>query len=114
MDEGDPRDEIPHLEARIEELSDTIEHCRKLILLSKAAMATGAVMLCGFVLGVFGGAPLPLFLAITAILGGVVVLGSNMTTTDNAIADLKAAEARRAGLIGMIDLHVVGNGAGRG
>src|SRR5712675_1427111 len=37
MDEDDPREEISDLEAKIEELAETIEHCRKLIVLAKGA-----------------------------------------------------------------------------
>jgi hypothetical protein len=114
MDEDDPRVEISDLEAKIEELAETIEHCRKLIVLSKAALAIGALLLGGFMLGVLGDGPLPLVLGIIGVLGGIVLLGSNMTTADTALDDMKAAEARRAQLISSIDLRVVTNGAGRG
>src|SRR5262249_39476793 len=114
MDEVDPREEIATLEARIEELAETIERCRKLIVLSKIALAVGVVLFGGFLLGVLGSELLPFVLGIIAILGGVVVLGSNTTTAESALADMKAAEARRAELIGTIKLRVVTNGAGSG
>jgi hypothetical protein len=112
MADTDPRDQIELLEGRIEDLAETIERCRKLILVSKVAMAAGAVLLAAVTLGAFGSNPLALILAITGLLGGVVVLGSNTTTAEAALADLKAAEARRAELIGMIELHVVGGRLG--
>jgi hypothetical protein len=108
MADADLRDQIELLEARIEDLAETIERCRKLILVSKVAMAAGAILLAAVTLGAFASSALPLILAITGILGGVVVLGSNTTTADAARADLKAAEVRRAELIGMIELQVVG------
>jgi hypothetical protein len=47
--------------------------------------------------------------AIAALLGGVVTLGSNSSTAKEASAQLAAAEAERAELIGSIELHVVGD-----
>jgi len=44
---------------------------------------------------------------LTAIIG-VVLLGSNATTWTQAEADLRAAEAMRADLIGRIDMRIVG------
>jgi hypothetical protein len=45
--------------------------------------------------------------AMAAGLGGVVTLGSNNATAKEAQAQLTAAEAERAALIGAIDLRVV-------
>ena len=39
--------------------------------------------------------------------GGIVALGSNWSTSQQAVSTLKAAEARRAELISKIDLHLV-------
>jgi hypothetical protein len=38
-DDGDLHQQILHIEAHIEELADVIESCRKIILISKAAIA---------------------------------------------------------------------------
>ena len=113
MADADPREQIALLEARIEELAEAIERCRKLILVSKVAMAVGALLLSGVALGVAGSSPMPPLLAIIGILGGVVVFGSNTTTAERATDDLRAAEAQRAELIGMIELQVVGDRFGR-
>jgi hypothetical protein len=46
--------------------------------------------------------------ALAAVIGGTVVLGSNTSTSKQAVADIKAAEALRAELIDKIDLRLVG------
>ena len=48
----------------------------------------------------------------TAVIGGIVLLGSNRSTLEQSATALKAAEAQRAELIGRIDLRVVGDDEG--
>ena len=52
--------------------------------------------------------------ALAAVIGGIVFLGSNWSTLQQAIAALKAAETRQAELIGKIDLRVVESRRGPG
>jgi len=47
--------------------------------------------------------------AITALLGGVVTLGSNSSTAKDAASQLAEAAAARDELIGSIELRVVGD-----
>jgi hypothetical protein len=42
-DAGDLHEQILHFEAHIEELTDVIERCRKIILISEAAIAAGGI-----------------------------------------------------------------------
>lgn len=109
MDEPtlDPQAEIVRLEARIEELAEKIENCRKFILASRVAMAVGGVLLVALLLGVIVFDLLPITVAIVALLGGFVASGSNRSTAQEAADELAAAEADRAALIGLIDLRVV-------
>jgi hypothetical protein len=113
MDDAERRDEIVELEARIEQLARVIESCSKFILLSRVAVAVGGVLLLITVFGVIRFDPIVMIVAIAAVLGGVVLLGSNRTTSEQAKTALQAAELRRAELIGAIDLRVVGNGYDR-
>jgi hypothetical protein len=112
MADGDLYDEILRLEAQIEQLTEAIERCRKAILVSKAAIAAGGIWLLAFTFGVIGFDPMAMIAAISAVIGGTVVLGSNTSTSKQAAVDIKAAEAIRAELIGKINLRVVGEAEG--
>ncbi len=113
MEEGieiediDPRDEIVRLEARIEDLTAEIESCRKFILASRVAVVLGGLLLLAGMVGAINLNPIFMTAAVVAALGGIVVLGSNRSTSKEATAQLEAAEERRAALIGQIDLRVV-------
>jgi hypothetical protein len=113
MDEDDPREEIVDLEARIEELVQSIESCAKVIQISRFAIAAGAILFLATVFGAIRFDPMVMISAIAAVIGGVVFLGSNTSTSNEATAALRAAELRRSELIGAIDLRVVGNGHDR-
>jgi hypothetical protein len=94
-DDGDLHEEILHIEAHIEELTDVIERCRKIILISKAAIAAGGILILAIVVGALGFDPTILIGAIAAVIGGTVVFGSNTSTLKQTMTDMKAAEAHR-------------------
>jgi hypothetical protein len=110
MDEDDPSDEISQLEARIEQLAEIAERCRKIILVSRAAIAGGAALLLVMMLGLFGSGEVAALGSIAVVLGGIVSLGSNVSTLRQTLAAISAAEAQRSEMIGRIDLRVVGEG----
>jgi hypothetical protein len=107
-DDTDPREEIVRLEAEIERLAETIESCRKLILIAKGVMAVAAVLVVAAFFGFITVDPAVLIAAFGIVLGGLVVFGSNTSTLEQAKAATKAAELRRSELIGKIDLRLVG------
>jgi hypothetical protein len=113
-DSGDLRDEIVRLEAEIERLAETIESCRKLILIAKGAMALAGVLIVAALLGAINLDPALLIGAFGVVLGGIVVFGSNASTLEQAMAATRAAELRRSQMIGQIDLRVVGGRNGGG
>jgi hypothetical protein len=107
MSDEEPNDEISRIEARLEQLAEVAERCRKIILASKIAIAAGVALPLLMVLGLFEPSQLAIG-AIAAVLGGIVSLGSNVSTlrqTNEAIGD---AEKQRSDLIGRINLRVVG------
>jgi hypothetical protein len=107
MTEDDPTDEISDLEARIEALAEVAERCRKFILASKIVIAGGVALLLVAVLGLFGATQSAALGSIALMLGGIVSLGSNVSTLRQTEAAISAAEAFRSDLISRIDLHVV-------
>jgi hypothetical protein len=111
MDDGNLREHISRLEERIEQLAETIERCRKLMLFSKAAITIGGLLIVAMMFGVIRFDPSAMIGALTAVIGGTVLLGSNSSTSQQTMAAMKAAEEERAGLIDRIDLQVVGEGA---
>jgi hypothetical protein len=109
MDDDDPIDEISQIEARIEELAEIAERCRKIISVSRAAIAGGVALLLVMMLGLFGPNQVAAIGSIAVVLGGIVSLGSNVSTLRQTMAAISAAEALRSDLIGRIDLRVVGD-----
>jgi hypothetical protein len=109
MTEDDPTDEISRIEARLEELAEVSERCRKIILVSKAAIAGGLALLLVTMLGLFGPNQVAAIGSIAVVLGGIVSLGSNVSTLRQTMAAINAAEVLRSDLISQIDFRVVGD-----
>ena len=107
MSDSEAREEIERLEAQIDELATRIENCRKFILAARIAMVGGGCALVAMLIGVIWFDLAALAVAMAAVLIGVVVAGANGSTAQEARAELAAAEARRATLIGAIELRVV-------
>jgi len=110
-DEDDPRDEISLIEARLEYLAGVAERCRKIIVASKAAIAAGCALLLAMMLGLLGSNQIAAIGSMAAVLGGIVSLGSNVSTLQQTAAAISAAELQRSELIGSIDLKVVHDSA---
>jgi hypothetical protein len=58
--------------------------------------------------GVIAFSPDTIIAALAAVIGGIVLLGSNSTTWTQTDSALHEAEAMRADLIGRMDMRVVG------
>ena len=107
MSDGDPRTEILRLEGQIEDLTEVIERCRKIILISKIAVASGGIWLLALTIGIIRFDPVAMVGAIAVVIGGTVVFGSNTSTLKQSAVAIQNAEALRAELIGKINLRVV-------
>ena len=64
-------------------------------------------MLAAMLLGAMRFDPAAMAAAVAALLGGIVVWGSNGSTAKEAAKELATAEADRAALIEKIDLRVI-------
>ena len=99
--------EIEKLEERIETLAEEALACRKLILGSRVAVIVGFGWVAAAFIGLTNMDPLQLVTILTLIIGGIVFYGSNKSTLDEKQEQIRAAEAKRAELIGTISLRVV-------
>jgi hypothetical protein len=100
-----------HLRDQIAQLAETLERCRKAMLVSKAAIGAGAIWIVAFLVGAVGLMPPAMVGAIAAVIGGVVLYGSNSSTAVQAAEAMKDAERLRAKLIDNVDPRTVGGGA---
>lgn len=107
MDRPGTHADIARLEAHIETLQEVIARCRKIALAAKIAIAVGAVWLTLTLIGLVPFVPTLLFASLAAVIGGVVLLGSNSTTWKQTEAALAASEAMRHDLIEQLELRVI-------
>jgi hypothetical protein len=110
MADDDLRDQISLTETDIEEYAITLEGCRKAMLLSKVAIAAGIISLAAYLLGAVWLNSVAVIGAMAAVIGGVVVFGSNLTTSRQATSAMAALERHRAELIDTINLRTIGEG----
>ena len=108
MADDDLRDQISRIETDIEEYAITLEGCRKAMLLSKVAIAAGIIALAAYLLGAIWLNSVAVIGAMAAVIGGVVVFGSNLTTSQQATSAMAALERHRAELIDTISLRTIG------
>jgi len=113
MANGDLHEQISRLEIQIEELAEATERCRRIGLISKAIIAVGGIWMLAMLVGAIRLNPIALILALSLILGGIVVFGSNTSTAKQIIIKIKAAETLRTELISSIKLRLVSTTIGQ-
>lgn len=106
MDDAGNED-IDALDARIEALEGTIERCRKISLAARVTIVVAAIVLVLLLTGTMTFAPYSLVASLAAIIGGIVLAGSNASTWAQCEEDLRKSQALRDALIGRMPLRVV-------
>jgi hypothetical protein len=107
LDNGDLHEEIVRLEEHIEDLAAKIESCRKIILGSQIGVIGGGVVVAAMLVGVIRSDLGLMAAAVSLLLGGIVVWGSNSSTAKEAAKELVAAESERGMLIEHINPRVI-------
>jgi hypothetical protein len=109
MSDEETRAQLAEIEERIEHLRDLIESCRKGMLASRAAIIVGGVFFVVNLVGLVGSAsPLLSLLSFTAIIAGIVWLGANRTSRQQALASLQLAQSEWRGVTDQIEMSTIG------
>ena len=102
----DPHARVLAIEEEIEELSEYAERCRKGMQISRGAIVAGALLLAGSVTGMVGGyGALAAIGGFAAVIGGIVWLGANKSSGEEARAKLERARAERVQAIDALRLQ---------
>jgi hypothetical protein len=97
-------DEIERLEHRIEGLREAIARSRRLRLVGLASAVVGPALIAGFVLGLVDYSPTRVIVAFALAIGGMVLMGSSRSSTEELQSAMKRAEAERTAAIDALDL----------
>jgi hypothetical protein len=103
-------DEIERLEIRIEELRERIARSRRLRLVGLASAVTGPALIVAFILSLVDSNPARVLVAFALAIGGMVLMGSSRSSTEELERDLKQAEGERMAAIDALQLVQVGDG----
>ena len=113
MSEADPTpaDEIERLESQIDELREAIHRSRRLALVGRACAFAGAALLVAMILGLAFFTPARMIVGISLGLGGLVLMGSSVGSTQQLELSLKRTEDERNAAIDALALVQLGDGA---
>jgi hypothetical protein len=116
MDPSFAADRIALLEQEIETLNEAAERSRRIIILSRGAMALGAGWLVAGVLSILPLDATAIVFSSAALIGGIVFSGSSGSSLEETKNQIRKAEETRSALIDQIDPEEIPaqtNGAGK-
>jgi len=105
-----PTEQIEQLEAQIDELREAIRCSRMLIIAGRACTFAGAALLIGMVLGVVTVIPVRMIVGMVAGLGGLVLMGSSVSSTQQLELSLKQRENEMNAVIDALEFVDLGDG----
>ena len=102
--EPTPAEQIEQLEAQIDELREAIRRSRRLVVAGRACAFAGAALLICLVLGLATVTPVRMIVGIAVGLGGLVLMGSSVGSTEQLERSLKQTEDERNAAIDALEL----------
>ena len=93
-------------------MREAIARSRRLRLVGLASAVAGPALIVGFVLGLVDYSATRAIVALALGLGGMVLMGSSRSSTEELERALKQAEAERMAAIDALELVQVGDGKG--
>jgi O-antigen ligase len=102
-------EQIEQLEIRIEELREAIQRSRRLIMAGRASAVIGPALLVCFMLGLLDFTPVRMIVGIALAIGGVVLMGSSRSSTEQLELTLKRTEGERNAAIDALELVQLGD-----
>lgn len=105
-----PAEQIERLEARIDELREVIRRSRRLVVAGRVCAFAGAALLICLVFGLATVTPVRMIVGIAAGLGGLVLMGSSVGSTEQLERSLKQTEDERNVAIDALELVDLGDG----
>jgi HAMP domain-containing protein len=107
-------DEIERLEIRIEGIREAIARSRRLRRVGLASAVLGPALIVGFVLGLVDYSPTRVIVAFALAIGGMVLMGSSRSSTEELEQAMRQVEAQRMAAIDALNLVEVGEQVNRG
>ena len=106
-----PAEQIERLEAQIDELREAIQRSRRLVVAGRACAFAGAALLICLMLGLATFTPVRMNVGITVALGGLVLMGSSVGSTEQLELSLKRMEEERNAAIDALEFVELGDTA---
>lgn len=98
-----PAEQIERLEAQIDELREAIRRSRRLVVAGRAGAFAGAALLICLTLGLATLTSVRMIVGITVALGGLVLMGSSVGSTEQLELSLKQMEDERNAAIDALE-----------
>ena len=106
-----PAEEIERLEAEIDELREAIRRSRRLVAVGRACAFAGVALLVALIFGLAFFTPVRMIVGISLGLGGLVLMGSSVGSSQQLEISLKRTEDERNAAIDALALVQLGDGA---